>query len=1359
MWTIVVLQTGWASAIPIRHGDRMPHKKNRLLLRQTKSAGMLDSKQNLRRESSQTNASDFHDAFVPAYTRLESRQLLSATFMTIGTAELVLDDFDDGQNLSFSQGTADVNQTAQDSYIFRLASGSWTGDASSPLIEIENFAGGINNQLEIATSYFMNSPANSQLTIDGSTNSGGMVEFDQTSANLQFGSLQLSNFANDNRGFTLAAGGNVTLENVTVFDSDPDDSFAPAATYNVSVDGPLQLLGNNGNLIDASGADVTLLSQNSIVMAGDATLHATGGPVFIATVGDGDISLSSVSSGANGDAISIVAGGDVTDVRTTAGDVIAAPTGRIEIVAGGGIGAAGFGAIDVNSQGLQYSAQDAAHFESTEKITVDADSGSSGGSMIAGEIDVLANITTSDRFEFRTTASVGAGDFLLDNAAQIRLNASGDSTINIEAINDIQIADGQVVASGGGQHTVSVRSAGPGGSLTNAIGTSPSIVTNKLDVDVGAGIGTVGEPFRTDVDQLSANIRNTGDLFLAESDGIELVQVATADGAIDIEAGGSVIATNVRAQENETIEDNSDTLSILSNSVDVRLGQVFAADGMIVEAAGNIEQLPGSSIRSDAGVNFVAGDAIRLASSPSESIDIQSHAQFMANTVEIGVDGFAAGEPAANNVSFGSVEFDATEVILVEDDATKLAGDTSAAKIFIASGGDVTNDDNAILNASQAQIETAGNVVLGASGNDQISLDSVGLVASNVHLEVDSDLEIVGQKIESPVSPAIGQALQQRTQVQQTLFLVADGSVEQSIGDLCAKRLGIQATGHVHLSSIASFNEAIAIAAGASQNVSDAAINSTLETLEGIPNSDVDADRAQAIAFRHQGSASIETVTSHHNLNATSGLSSTEGSITALANQSIDIRQNITAASGTIDPQVTLWSAAGSSDDPAIEFLGGQILVTGPTNFGSVNSNQTFANFFDDDGFVFEGTTKLLTLSPDGTASQDIIVEYGRPGEAGYRIGVVWDALNESGSPRENINLFVPLVDVDSEAYNDPVYQNNTVTRHQLVGNEGGRETISKVAPFSREAIIAHTDEPNVFANVTVRNDQHINLFSGELSTLDNSLNETQQRLLLAELDAPKKASPILPTINEFEPLEVKTVDAVPLDSPTPLEQTASLFGRKTAPFEKGELQWIQVAIPIDDLEMNGAEVTLRHPSRFYPASESAEENDFENVGENETDRIVEQIEGSTEAEPGYWYRIYKSYDNRDDELIFYYFKTGEAELGEGNNETEAESKDSNLEASSAIDSTELNAVPDRKPSTDASQPDDAPLAPESGSLPTNDNVSNSSMALLAFLGFKTTKKQPVADRSNGEGAENPTNVAQKFDRRSRLLRKLRATA
>ena len=85
--------------------------------------------------------------FSPGYVRLEQRTLLSATFATVGTTELVLSDFDVGQNLNFSQADTIVNGTSQDSFVFQVASGSFTGNTASPFIELQSVNGGINLSL------------------------------------------------------------------------------------------------------------------------------------------------------------------------------------------------------------------------------------------------------------------------------------------------------------------------------------------------------------------------------------------------------------------------------------------------------------------------------------------------------------------------------------------------------------------------------------------------------------------------------------------------------------------------------------------------------------------------------------------------------------------------------------------------------------------------------------------------------------------------------------------------------------------------------------------------------------------------------------------------------------------------------------------------------------------------------------------------------------------------------------------------------------------------------------------------------------------------------------------------------------
>lgn len=897
-------------------------------------------------------------AFVPGYLRLEQRTLLSATFTTVGTTELVLNDFDAGQDLDFSQENTVVNGISQDSFVFQVASGSFTGSTASPFIELESVNGGVNNQLEVATAFFQGAAANADLNINGLSNSGTAVEFTQSSSSLTFDSLQLSNFANDNRDLDLMATGDVTLNNVTVFDSDPTDAVAPPATLDVSVVGNLNLAGQSGNLISNPNANVDLSASGNITQLAGTEVDADGAVSFIAN------------------------NGAVT----------------------------------------------------------------------------LANISTGD-------------------------------DLQIQAASDI---------------------------------------TQQVNSEIVVG--------------------------------------------------------------------NSATVSSTSGN-------------------------------------------ILLATTSNETITVVDQANFTADQIEIGLDGEPAGSVTATNVRLGSVSLNASTAVLVEDDTTTLAGDSDVDNLFVSSSQDINNITDASLISDNAQLNAVNDIVLGNQLGDSILLDQVSLIAENVHLEVDGNLEING------VQPSAGntQPIATGTQIDQSLFVIADGSVQQTQGDLHAQAIGIEATEFVHLTSVAAVNNAIAITAGGSELLTDPALIATLNSLAAVENGEVDATRPQAISLAHRGDVNVTNVTSITGSDSLTGFSSTDGSISVFADQAISLQQDITAFSPTADPQITLYSAASDATNPSVFFDGGEATVNGPTNFGIVNTNQAFANFLDTDGFLFEGTTQILTLNTDGTVTQDIVIEFGSLGEVGFRVGFVFDTLNQPLNPIEDLNLFTPSNTVDSEAFEDAIFQQNTVVRGIIGGNEGGRETFTQIDDFTAQAVIDHFDDPNVFTDIIVRNDQDINLFSGSLETVDNSLNEVMQQIR-SVFDLPRGAAPLLPVINPINSIEVRPTFDLPFDSTPPIDQTNSIFSRQIAPFEEGELRWVQVEIPVDELELVGDEISLRQPSKLYPAAEDASEQDFEDVGENETDRIIGQIERSPIAEPGYWYRIFKAYDFRGDELFFYHYKTGEVD-------------------------------------------------------------------------------------------------------------------
>ena len=1130
----------------------------------SRSAGIMrfwKSKSRSADQAAQQSGPSPQSNFMPGYLRLEQRTLLSATFATFGTTAFVLNDFDVGQDLDFAQQDAIVNGISQDSYVFQVASGSFTGATTNPLIELESVNGGTNNQLEIATSFFQGGAANAQLTINGLATNGTNVEFTQSSSNLTFDTLALSNFANDNRDFDLNATGDVSLENVTVFDSDTTDALTAPAAFDVSVNGNLNLDGLTGNLISNPNADVALSASGNITSANSAELTSTQA-----------IALSST-------------GGSITLADVSAGDSI--------------------------------------QVQSANNITQLTD----------GQIDAGTTV-----------------DFTATNGTATLADISAGTDIQIQAANDI-------------------------------------VQRINSQVDANASI------------------------------------------------------------------------DFIANNGQVTLADVAAGDDFQIQAANDIVQLTNSDITVGASATFTSTDGnIVLAAAPNQTIDVQGQATFSANEIEIGLDGEAAGSALATNVNFGSTSLNASRAVLVEDDATLFSGNSNVTDLFVSSAQEIGNATGASLASTDAQLNSATNIVLGNQTGDSISLDQVSLIADNAHLEVDSDLVINGTQ----PTAANSQPIATGTAIDQNLFVIADGSVEQTQGDLLAQQIGIEATEYVHLTSIAAANQAIAISAGGSRLLTDPTLEFNLDSLAAVQNGEVDSNRPQAISIAHRGDVNVTNVTSVTGIDSLTGFNSTDGSISVFADQTISLQQDITAFSPVADPQVTLYSAAGDATNPGVFFDGGQASVTGPTNVGVVNSNQVFANFFDDDGFLFEDTTQILILNTDGSVSQDIVIEYGQLGEVGFRIGVIFDSQNQPSAPIEPLNLFTPSNTVDSEAFEDDIFQQNTVIRALIGGNEGGRETISQVDDFSAQAVITHFDNPNVFTDIIIRNDQDINLFSGPLATVDNSLNETTQQIL-SIFDLPRGAAPDLPIINPINSIEVRPTFDLPFDSPPPIDQSDSIFDREVAPFENGELRWVQAEIPVDEIEVMGDEVVLKQPSKLYPAVDDFNEQVFENVGENETDRIIDQIERSPAAEPGYWYRVFKAYDNRGDELFFYHYKTGEiddlpSDPSTGDEEPEKATPDN-------IDDTIFDR--DELESENGSEAGRNDLSNHTTITPDTNNHSRPVVAneiLMGLLQRDAQQTVPTTEHNSPTNTDSPDDdstltqvtVAESYDHLSRLKRKLK---
>ena len=342
--------------------------------------------------------------------------------------------------------------------------------------------------------------------------------------------------------------------------------------------------------------------------------------------------------------------------------------------------------------------------------------------------------------------------------------------------------------------------------------------------------------------------------------------------------------------------------------------------------------------------------------------------------------------------------------------------------------------------------------------------------------------------------------------------------------------------------------------------------------------------------------------------------------------------------------------------------------------------DQNQNNLFDTGDIGFE-TTTIISLDSTSTATQLIQAIYGNEGELGYRLGFIFDSERRFDPAFDNIqeipNLYTTNDSTLTEGFDISVqsvlapeaqtsvdgaelsFQTATVEQSaEVSGPFNFNSTFEKVQPFTQESLSARTDTPLVFTVVEVRNDQDINLFVGADS---NSLNAVSQTLE-AEIETPG----MQPTVPEFAFVENVIPNIVlPDRAPDQIQVVEKVELPQVTTFERpGELSWIAVKIDDpstdeddDNPEVNitdvDGELILNDPLIDYqPLDPDEKPKVFEGLKRNQYKKITAAIEADSDAEVGLWYKVFIDYEDnsgKEDELLFYYYKTGEkpdAEVG-----------------------------------------------------------------------------------------------------------------
>ena len=345
----------------------------------------------------------------------------------------------------------------------------------------------------------------------------------------------------------ITTGGNVKVSAADTVRFNAGSSIAITAAGNVTVTA-------NSDGLDGNEAD-------EIVMADDATISASTGSVLLSSAGanGGNVTLGSVSTNSlAANAVEIRSGANIIDGRSSESANITAAGGTVNLVAlQGSIGATDD--IDIDASNLIFNAASTAigvvnitDLAAGVRISGSSQAGGGGSVTANSPLTISANVTTGASMVFTAGNSASAGDTItIDNNAIVTLDSATSSTLTFNAGDDIVFNSGSIVTQNG-SHTVvlaaDLDNAGVGaadgdrGSISQDGLAGLEVTTNALSASAATGID-----LDTAIDTLVATTSATGNIVFDELDAITLTNVATADGAITIRAGGTLTALNVTA--------------------------------------------------------------------------------------------------------------------------------------------------------------------------------------------------------------------------------------------------------------------------------------------------------------------------------------------------------------------------------------------------------------------------------------------------------------------------------------------------------------------------------------------------------------------------------------------------------------------------------------------------------------------------------------------------------------------------------------------------------------------------------------------------------------------------------------------
>ncbi|MEM7474055.1 MAG: hypothetical protein AAF483_03625, partial [Planctomycetota bacterium] len=577
------------------------------------------------------------------------------------------------------------------------------------------------------------------------------------------------------RGVNVSASENVVLDT----DNGADSQLVffginDATGWTIHSDGEIIIDGQ----INADG-DVSMLASD-ILMEESANIQTGNGTITLEADGKvGRVVLAQVESNSELLAIDIHANGDISDAFGGSAGLstpnILAANGQANLVTSQGSIGSSEAALILQTAQLSFTSGQDSFFEDVEgglELVGDLSAGGELTFHIHSPLVISSNIVLFGSATFTASGSGLAGDSItINNNAVVSLNSATASTLTFNAGDDIVFDTGRIETSGA-NHTVVLNSDTEGAGVAD--GDRGSILANGPGVAVATDTlnATAAEGIELDINVNLVNAASTvaGNIILREIDDVQLQNIVTNDGDVELTIGGAFFAVMINAQGTGSVDIFSGGAGMVfgvigsvqaANDVDIEIASGDAILASVVALSGSVDVLASDGdiltgiIRSGTDTTAIATLGSILDIGDDSFVDVRALGDLRLEAAgsinsgnanqffEIDVDGTVSVESTgAGDVWLHSLDSVVLQTVATNDGAIRVLADGTIQAIEVDASNTNSLSNLIELTSTSGDVEVAS--VLASSDAD-VSIFAMGSI-----LDLDGvvdDLDVAGNSL------------------------------------------------------------------------------------------------------------------------------------------------------------------------------------------------------------------------------------------------------------------------------------------------------------------------------------------------------------------------------------------------------------------------------------------------------------------------------------------------------------------------------------------------------------------------------------------------------------------------------------